>query len=164
MRKTMKLLTLAVVLLWLPLQCLALSDGDYCVSLDLSGGSGKAAITTPAPLTVENGEATVELTWSSSSYDYMLVDGIRYDNLSEPGRNSTFRIPITNWDTGMDVIADTTAMGKPVEIHYELFFYSDSVADRSQLPQEAAMRVLAMAAGIIVVGGVLNAWLKRRNA
>ena len=129
-----------------------------------TGGSGKASVSTPAPMTVIDGVAYADLTWSSANYDYMIVDGVRYDNLSEEGVYSTFRVPITQWDAPMEVIADTTAMGSPVEIHYQLCFYAESVGDRSQLPQEAAKRVLMMAGVIIVVGGIINAAVKRRYA
>lgn len=158
------LLTALFVSLLLPLHTMALSDGEYCVSVDLSGGSGKASVTSPTPVTVIDGIAYADLTWSSANYDYMIVDGVRYDNLSEEGTYSTFRIPITQWDAPMEVIADTTAMGSPVEIQYQLCFYSESLGDRSQLPQEAAKRVLIMASAIIVAGGILNSVVKRRNA
>ena len=167
MKKTPFLFRLTVVLalcLLLPVQALALADGEYCVSVDLTGGSGKASVSTPAPMTVIDGVAYADLTWSSANYDYMIVDGVRYDNLSEEGVYSTFRVPITQWDAPMEVIADTTAMGSPVEIHYQLCFYAESVGDRSQLPQEAAKRVLMMAGVIIVVGGIINAAVKRRYA
>lgn len=167
MKTTRFYFRLAAVLalcLLLPVRALALDDGEYCVSVDLTGGSGKASVSTPTPMTVMDGVAYADLTWSSANYDYMIVDGIRYDNLSEEGVYSTFRIPITQWDSPMEVIADTTAMGAPVEIHYQLCFYSESVGDRSQLPQEAAKRVLLMACTIIVVGGILNAVVKRRYA
>lgn len=156
-----------VVFLFL-LSCLilpvsALEDGEYCVSVELTGGSGKASVTNPTLMHVVDGIAYADLIWSSSNYDYMIVDGIRYDNLSEPGMNSSFRIPITQWDYPIAAIADTTAMGYPVEIHYQLFFYEESVGDKSQLPQEAAKRVLIMAGVIIVLGGVLNNYVKKKN-
>ena len=93
----------------------------------------------------------------------MIVNGVRYENEAQAGRYSSFTIPVTAWNTPMAVIADTTAMGHPVEIAYELTFLVDSIADRSELPQDAALRVLYMAAAIIVVGGVLNAYVKRRR-
>ncbi|MDO5545831.1 MAG: hypothetical protein Q4F81_08420 [Eubacteriales bacterium] len=163
LRHLLHLLMALALCFLLPLRAMALSDGEYCVSVELSGGSGKAYVTSPAPMTVVDGTVYAELTWSSANYDYMIVDGVRYDNLSEEGMYSTFRIPITQWDYPMQVIADTTAMGAPMEIHYQLCFYSDSVGDRSQLPQEAAKRVLIMASVIIVVGGILNAVVKRRR-
>ena len=145
-----------------PVSALTLEDGDYCVAVDLTGGSGKAGITTPTLMTVQDGVAYALLTWSSSNYDYMIVEGVRYDNESEPGMNSSFTIPIPAWDEPVAVIADTTAMGHPVEVHYQLFFYGESVGDRAQLPQEAAKRVLIMACVIIVAGGILNHFVKKR--
>ena len=77
--------------------------------------------------------------------------------------NSVFEIPILTMDEGMSVIADTTAMGAPHEINYTLTFYSDSIGSKSQLPQEAAKRVVAVAIVIIVGGGILNYFVNKRN-
>lgn len=164
MAKLFRTALAAVILTLFILPVCALPDGAYCVDVNLTGGSGKASVVSPAPLDIVDGQAFVTLTWSSAHYDYMIVDAQRYDNEAEAGRNSVFTIPVTCWDGPMDVIADTTAMGKPVEIHYQLSFPVDSVADRSELPQDAALRVLAMAAFIIVAGGILNAWVKKKRA
>lgn len=155
-------LVLLLLCMILPVSAAALEDGEYCVAVDMTGGSGKATISTPTLMTVTNGAPYARLIWSSDNYDYMVVDGVRYDNESEPGRNSQFTIPITAWDYPIDVIADTTAMGHPVEIHYQLYFYPESIGDKAQLPQEAAKRVLIMASVIIVAGGILNYFVKKR--
>ena len=70
---------------------------------------------------------------------------------------------IRDRDEGMPVISDTTAMGAPHEIDYTLTFYSDSIGSKSQLPQEAAKRVVAVAVVIIVGGGILNYFVNKRN-
>ena len=54
-------------------------------------------------------------------------------------------------------------MGAPHEIDYTLTFYSDSIGSKSQLPQEAAKRVVAVAVVIIVGGGILNYFVNKRN-
>ena len=56
-----------------------------------------------------------------------------------------------------------TAMGTPHEINYTLTFYSDSIGSKSQMPQEAAKRVVAVALVIIVGGGILNYFVNKRN-
>ena len=93
------------------------ADGEYSVSVELSGGSGKASVTSPTLLTVENGVPVARIQWSSPNYDYMVVDGVTYYNQSEEGMNSVFEIPVLCWDEGMEAIADTTDMGSPVEVH-----------------------------------------------
>lgn len=140
-----------------------MEDGEYSVSLDMEGGSGKAFITSPALMTVKDGSAYVRLEWSSPNYDYMLVDGEKYLNTSEEGVNSAFEIPVLCWDEEMRVIADTTAMGTPHEIEYTLVFYSDSIGSKGQLPQEAAKRVVAMSLVIIVGGGILDYYVKKKR-
>ena len=135
-------------------------DGEYSIQVDLEGGSGKASVTTPTLITVKDGSVTARIQWSSSNYDYMIVDGEKYN---EEGANSEFEIPVTALDEGMPVIADTTAMGAPHEINYTLTFYSESIGSKSQMPQEAAKRVVAVALVIIVGGGILNYFVNKRN-
>ena len=140
-----------------------LEDGEYSIQVDLEGGSGKASVTSPTILTVEDGKAYAQIQWSSSNYDYMIVDGEKYLPTNEEGMNSVFEIPVLSMDEAMPVIADTTAMGAPHEIDYNLTFYSDSIGSKSQLPQEAAKRVVAVAMVIIVGGGILNYFVNKRN-
>lgn len=105
---------------------LGLADGSYTVEIAFAGGSGKSHIESPAALTVKDGAATATVVWSSSKYDYMIVDGAKYDVLTtEPG--STFEIPVAAFDTDLTVIGDTTAMSTPHEIEYTLNFSSESL-------------------------------------
>ena len=106
---------------------LALADGDYQVDVTLEGGSGRASVESPAQMTVENGKVTATIVWSSSNYDYMKVDGVRYDAVIENDR-SVFTIPVTCFDWKMAVVADTIAMSQPHEIDYALRFDSASIS------------------------------------
>ena len=103
----------------------SLSDGTYQVDVVLSGGSGRASITSPAKVTVKDHTATATIEWSSPNYDYMIVGDTTYDPVNKDG-NSTFEIPVTAWNEEMTVIADTTAMSEPHEITYTLTFDEDS--------------------------------------
>lgn len=140
-----------------------LEDGEYSIQVDLEGGSGKASVSSPTLMLVKNGRMYAELQWSSSNYDYMIVDEEKFQNESEEGRNSVFTIPVTALDDKMEVIADTLAMGAPHEIDYTLTFYEASIGSKGQLPQEAAKRVVAVAMVIIVGGGILNYFVNKRN-
>ena len=137
------------------------SDGEYSIEVDLAGGSGRASVSSPTLLIVREGKAYARLLWSSPYYDYMVIGETVYENLTTDGGNSTFEIPITAMDEPMEVIADTTAMGDPLEIEYTLTFYSESLGDKSRIPQEAAKKVLYISLAIIVVGAVLNHFVKR---
>ena len=139
-----------------------MSDGTYKIDVVLEGGSGRATITSPATLVVKEGCAYAQIEWSSSHYDYMKVGETTYDPINTDG-NSVFELPVTVMDKPMDVIADTTAMGTPHEINYTLTFYSDSIGSKSQMPQEAAKRVVAVALVIIIGGGILNYFVNKRN-
>ena len=98
-----------------------LSDGEYKVNISMEGGTGKAGITSPASLKVENGKMQVTLVWTSKNYDYMIVDEVTYYN-ENTGGESTFTIPLESLDEPLEVIADTTAMSVPHEIEYTLSF------------------------------------------
>ena len=105
---------------------LGLADGMYTAEVAFAGGSGKAHIASPVTLTIADGKAVATVVWSSSKYDYMVVDGERCDVLTtEPG--STFEIPVAAFDTDLTVIGDTTAMSTPHEIEYTLNFSSESL-------------------------------------
>ena len=138
-------------------------DGEYSIEVNMTGGSGRASISSPTLLTVRDGKAYAKLIWSSAYYDYMLLEGTRYDNLTTDGGNSTFEIPITALDAPMPVTADTTAMGDPVEIGYTLTFYRDTIGGKGDIPQEAAKKVLVIALVIILGGGVLNHVVKKKR-
>jgi len=139
------------------------SDGEYSIEVNLAGGSGRASVSSPTLLIVREGKAWARLLWSSPYYDYMVIGDTVYENLTTDGGNSTFEIPITDMDDPMEVIADTTAMGDPIEIEYTLTFYSESLGDKSRIPQEAAKKVLAISLAIIVLGAILNHFVKRRR-
>lgn len=140
-----------------------LPDGEYSIEVSLSGGSGRASVTTPTWMNVQDGEAYARLLWSSPYYDYMILDGRKYLNETTDGGSSSFTIPITAMDAPVEIIADTTAMGDPVEIEYTLTFYEDTIGSKSRVPQEGALRVLAGAAVFIVAGGILNHFIKKRR-
>ena len=140
------------------------TDGEYSIEVNMTGGSGRASISSPTLLIVRDGRAYARLLWSSSYYDYMIVENRVFHNLTTDGGNSVFEIPIMAMDTAMPVIADTTAMGEPVEIDYTLNFYSESVGDRGKIPQEAAKKVLLIALVILIGGGILNHYLKRKKS
>lgn len=140
-----------------------LPDGEYSIEVSLAGGSGRASVTTPTWMIVQEGKSYARLLWSSPYYDYMILDGKKYLNETTDGGNSSFTIPITAMDAPMEVIADTTAMGDPVEIDYTLTFYEDTIGSKSRVPQEGALRVLAGAAVFIIVGGIVNHFVKKRR-
>nr|WP_325184241.1 hypothetical protein [uncultured Oscillibacter sp.] len=107
-------------------ESLGLADGGYTVSVRLEGGSGRAAVESPAALRVEGGRAYAAIVWGSSSYDYMRIDAERFLPLNTEG-NSAFEIPVAAFDRALTVYADTTAMSTPHEIEYTLYFDSASI-------------------------------------
>ena len=104
-----------------------LKDGNYLVKAELTGGSGRAKITSPVKVSVKGGRAFAIIEWSSPNFDYMKVNHERYDadtKILEKGGNSTFRIPVYSLDKKVPVTADTVAMSKAHEINYWLQFDS----------------------------------------
>lgn len=102
-------------------------DGTYTAKVTLSGGTGRATIQSPAKLRCSNGQFYATILWSSPNFDYMKVNGTRYELISAPGSNSTFEIPVAAFDTPLTVIADTVAMSEPHEVEYTLTFDSASL-------------------------------------
>lgn len=107
-------------------ESLGLTDGTYMIDVTLEGGSGKATVQSPAEMIVENDSASAVIIWNSPNYDYMIVDGNKFE-FSGDGENATFTIPVIGFDYKMPVTADTTAMSKPHEIEYTLFFDSSTI-------------------------------------
>lgn len=107
---------------------LKLEDGSYTVEVVLEGGSGKATVESPAALEIKDGKASAVLVWSSPNYDYMLVDGEKYERTNTEG-NSTFEIPVSGFDYQIPVVGNTVAMSTPHEIEYTLQFDSASVKE-----------------------------------
>lgn len=114
---------------------------EYECQVLLEGGSGKATVQSPAQVSVSGEEKTVKLIWSSSNYDYMLVDDIRYDNEAAVDENSTFTIPFEDFDTAFTVIGDTTAMSKPHEIEYQLTVFSPGAVLESGQEEPASKQI-----------------------
>ena len=105
-----------------------LAAGSYSIEVSMTGGSGKASITSPTTLTVVDGRVYAAIQWSSPYYDYMIVEGERIDPSNvEEDSNSSFLIPVMAMDEPFTVIADTTAMGTPHEIEYQLTFDSKTI-------------------------------------
>ncbi len=140
-----------------------LEDGEYAIEVNMTGGSGRASVSSPTYLIIREGRAYARLIWSSTYYDYMIVGGEKYLNESTDGGNSSFTIPIAQMDAILPVIADTTAMGDPVAIHYSLTFYRETIGERGLIPQEAAKKVLAFGAVVIIFGGILNYLVKKKK-
>ena len=104
--------------------------GDtYTIAVTLEGGSGRASVESPAKLRYsETGVCWATIVWSSPNFDYMKVDGQRYDPINTEG-NSTFEITVSAFDTPLEVIADTVAMSEPHEVAYTLTFVYASMED-----------------------------------
>lgn len=96
-------------------------DGEYTINVALEGGSGRASVQSPAELTVQNGQMTVKIVWSSKNYDLMVVDGTEYTPTYENDL-SVFEIPLSDFNTSIAVQAETTAMSQPHMIDYTLTF------------------------------------------
>lgn len=107
-----------------------LADGEYTVEAVLSGGTGRAKLLNPTALTVSEGKITATIVWSSSNYDYMIVNGDQYLPITTEG-GSTFQIPVESLGVELPVTADTVAMGTPHEIAYTILLQADTVSPKA---------------------------------
>ena len=122
-----------------------MEDGEYAIEVELTGGTGRTTVSSPAGLTVLDGHAYARIQWSSSHYDYMLVDGKKYLPISE------------------EVVADTTAMSTPHEISYQLTFDLDGVMSKNETPQAAARKVVGMVFLVILICMAVSYVNKRKR-
>ena len=97
------------------------TDGEHTIEVALEGGTGRASVESPAVIRKNGDEITAVITWSSPYYDYMIVNGQRYEPVNTEG-NSVSEIPVASFDSPLEVIADTTAMSEPHEIEYTIKF------------------------------------------
>ena len=95
----------------------AAGSQEYTVSVSLSGGSGRASIASPTTIVKDGDTYTATITWSSSNYDKMTVDGVDY----APG----------TLDEDIAVSAETVAMSTPHTIDYTLYFDSSTMKEKS---------------------------------
>jgi len=102
-----------------------LTDGRYTIEVTLSGGSGRANVDSPTAIVIDGETVTATILWSSPYYEYMLVEGVRYDPIQTEG-NSTFEIPAV-LDEDMPVSASTIAMSEPHLVEYTLHFDSSTI-------------------------------------
>ncbi len=109
------------------------ADGTYSVATTLQGGSGRTSIKSPSTLTVSGGKMQATVVFNSTSFTWMKVNGVTYNN-SNSGGNSTFTIPVSALDTGISVSAETVAMSEPHVIDYVLTFSSAGVTMQGQDP------------------------------
>ena len=144
---------------------LQLADGNYTVEVSMEGGSGRATIESPTALSVEDGQAVAQITWSSNHYDYMIVGGEKYLPVSTD-EHSVFEIPVEVFDEGMDVIGDTTAMSTPHEVEYTLTFTSDSIkGENGGAAGKSGSSTVAAGIVIVAVAAAIAATVirKKRN-
>lgn len=134
-----------------------MTDGKYTIEVTLSGGTGRAYIHSPAKLEIKNGVMTAEIVWSSSSYDYMEIDGREYYPVSSE-KNSTFMIEIPELDTDIPVLAETLAMSEPHLIEYTLKFDSATIKEADTFPIFAVIL-----GGVVLIAGVLSALIVKRR-
>lgn len=128
-----------------------LRDGQYTAEVALSGGSGRASVSSPAEVTLANGKMIARIIWSSPNYDLMLVDGEKYLPLNKEG-NSIFEIPIAALDQEIVVSAETTAMSQPHVIDYTLRFDSATLqADDGGMAWIIAGVIALISAAVVAV-------------
>ena len=105
----------------------ALADGTYHIEVTLTGGTGRATIASPLELTVQDGQMSAKIVWSSPNYDYMKVNDMRYDAVVVDG-HSVFTVPVASLEEPLPVVADTVAMSVPHEIEYTITFDAATLA------------------------------------
>ena len=134
-----------------------MTDGIYDIEITMTGGTGRAAISSPVQITVSGGSMTARFEWSSPNYDLMVVDGKEFLPVNSEG-NSVFEIPVGTLAEPLPVQAETVAMSEPHMIDYVITFDSSSLprADTVNIPLTVCVSVL----GAAVIAGAVTAVIK----
>ena len=140
-----------------------MKDGEYSIEVNLAGGGGRESIVSPTWLFIENGVMQARILWSSADFDRMKLGEKSFPNETLDGTNSSFTIPVTALDEPVEVMAETAILGKPQDVPFTLTFYGETVASKDRVPQEAAKKVIAIALAIMIGGGILNYYVKRKQ-
>ncbi len=97
-----------------------LKDGVYEsdeITFHWSGGSGRVELTCEK-VTIEKGEATAEITFSSPNYSYAKIGETELEG-TYTEETSTFQVPVTLGEE-IELVGCTTAMSTPHEITYTI--------------------------------------------
>lgn len=105
-----------------------LKDGEYGsdeFSFSWSGGTGTHGLSIVCDkISIESGQAWAYVTFGSNKWVYLKASGSQYDPISQSESHSTFKIPV-QLNANNKVLGCTTAMSKPYEIEYTLYFGMD---------------------------------------
>lgn len=139
-----------------------IKNGDYTIDVRLSGGSGKATVSSPAKINVKDSVITAEIDWSSPNYDYMEIDGKEYRPVNTGG-NSRFIVEVPALDEEIPIKAETTAMSQPHMIEYTLYFDSASISEPIGMTGTTVEFVI-IGAAIIASAVAIALGRRRQNA
>ena len=127
-----------------------LKDGEYgsdAFSFSWSGGTGTHGLNiTCDKISVEDGQAWAYITFNSGKWIYVKASGNQYDPVDQGDKYSTFKIPV-QLNANNKVVGCTTAMSKPYEIEYILYFGMDISDNSSSGKSSGGSSVTAKAAG-----------------
>ncbi|MBR1707878.1 MAG: hypothetical protein IJ719_03475 [Clostridia bacterium] len=104
---------------------LSLEDGTYLCEVSLSG-AGRAALVSPATLTVKSGVCTADIVFTTKKIDYVIVDGTTISSAGTEN-GAAFTVPVTAFDLPLGIIVDSTAIKPSVEVPYTMVFDSSSL-------------------------------------
>ncbi len=144
------------------MQKCGLKDGSYTISVKLAGGSGKASVKSPASMRVKDGIPLARIEWSSSNYDYMILNGKKILPLANE-QNSVFELPVLVFDKAMSVFADTTAMSAPHEILYQLEFSLETAQRKGFSLAALIILATALLTAALAIFFIMRLCLKKRK-
>ena len=127
-----------------------LKDGEYGsdqFTFSWSGGTGTHGLNiTCDKISVEDGQAWAYVTFNSGKWVYLKASGNQYDPESQGSDYTTFKIPV-QLNANNKVVGCTTAMSKPYEIEYTLYFGMDIPDSTDGSSSGSGSKVSATAAG-----------------
>ena len=100
-------------------------DGLYTIEVTMEGGTEDESVKSPTMFEVMNGRMSARITWSSSDYDYMIVDGEKIYSETEYHK-SVFDMPVSALNKKLTVTVYNSDR-KPHEAEYTFYFDSKTV-------------------------------------
>ena len=104
---------------------LGLKDGEYECEAVLEG-KGRTTVQSPVIITVEGGQCTARMVFSTIKIDYIIVNDEKYTPVSTEG-GAAFEIPVAIFDQKIAVTVDSTAIKPATEVAYSITLFSGTL-------------------------------------
>ncbi len=141
---------------------LGLENGIYTIGADFSGGLIGTALTSPVRMQIKDGTMKALVEWESDTYEYMIVDGVKYLPEDREG-NSKFKIPVSGTDCEIPVTIGRQDLGISAKADGTILFHSATIQKAARVDSSYAMASAGISfSGIIILTTLVLVFLHKR--